>query len=93
MQENYYNDGMTVRADCLAEKLDAVLHNEGYDPDVFAGDLHALLDGCTTPVAVPAVLRNSFVQHADAMIAGDETVDEAAAGMERELSLYLAEQQ
>ena len=93
VQENYYNDGMTVRADCLAEKLDAVLHNEGYDPDVFAGDLHALLDGCTTPVAVPAVLRNSFVQHADAMIAGDETVDEAAAGMERELSLYLAEQQ
>lgn len=93
VQENYYNDGMTVRADCLAEKLDAVLHNEGYDPDVFTGDLHALLDGCTTPVAVPAVLRDSFVQHASALIAGDETVDEAAAGMERELSLYLAEQQ
>ena len=47
VQENYYNDGMTVRADCLAEKLDAVLHNEGYDPAVFyrrparaAGRLH-----------------------------------------------------
>ena len=65
----------------------------GDEAAIFAGDLYALLDGCTTPVAVPAVLRNSFVQHASALIAGDETVDEAAAGMERELSLYLAEQQ
>ena len=42
---------------------------------------------------MPAVLRDSFVQHAKALIAGEESVDEAAAGMERELSLYLAEQQ
>lgn len=93
VQENYYNDGMAVRADCLAEKLGAVLQNESYDPAVFTGDLKALLDGCTTPVAVPAVLRDSFVQHANALIVGEESVDEAAAGMERELSLYLAEQQ
>lgn len=93
VQGNYYSDGITVRADCLAEKLDAVLGSEQYPTDSYVGDLRALLDSCTTPVIVPALLRDSFVEHADAIIQGQENAQEAAAGIRDDLSLYLAERQ
>lgn len=93
VQGNYYSDGITVRADCLTEKLDAVLGSEQYPTDSYVGNLRALLDSCTTPVIVPALLRDSFVEHADAIIQGQENAKEAAAGIRDDLSLYLAERQ
>lgn len=93
VQENYYGDGTTVRADCLGEKLDSVMNNEQYGNSAFHGDIQALLESCTTPVIVPAVLEESFINHADAIIQGQETVDDAVNGMKSDLSLYLAEKQ
>lgn len=92
VQGNYYSDGMTVRSDCLSEKLDSVIHSDMYPADVFHGNLQDLLDSCTTPVVVPALLRDSFVQHADAMIQGQENVEDAVNGIKSDIALYLAEQ-
>ena len=93
VQGNYYSDGMTVRADCLSDKLDSVIHNDMYPADIFQGNLQDLLDSCTTPVVVPALLRDSFVQHADAIIQGQETAEDAVKGIKSDIGLYLAEQQ
>lgn len=93
VQGSYYSDGMTVRADCLSDKVNAAMQNEYVSADTVQGDIQALLNSCTTPVVVPAVLRDSFVQHADAIIQGQENVEEAVKGIQSDLSLYLAEQQ
>lgn len=93
VQETYYGDGMTVRADSLQEKLDSVVNNEQYEKSAFHGDVQSLLESCTTPVLVPAVLEESFIDHVDAVIQGQETVDDAVNGIKSDLSLYLAEQQ
>lgn len=92
VQGAYFSDGMTIRADCLQEKLDTVLQSSQYSAETFKGDLSALLNQCTTPVVVPAVLRDAFVQHADAIIQGTESADDAVKGVLSEVSLYLAEQ-
>ena len=93
VQETYYGDGMTIRADCLQEKLDSVVNNEQYEKSAFHGDVRSLLESCTTPVIVPAVLEESFTDHVDAVIQRQETVDDAVNGIQSDLSLYLAEQQ
>lgn len=92
VQGTYLRDGITVRADCLQEKLDAVLENSQYSAETFKGDLSALMNQCTTPVVVPSVLRDAFVKHADAIIQGTESADDAVKGVTSEVSLYLAEQ-
>lgn len=93
VQDTFYSDGMTVRADCLAAKLDAVVNNEYYPSDSFTGDIKELLNSCTTPVLVPELLRSSFLEHADAVIQGEENAADAANGIKADLDLYLAEQQ
>lgn len=93
VQGNYYSDGMTVRADCLSEKMDDVLNCEQYEADLVKCDIKQLVNSCTTPVLVPAVLRDSFVKHTDAIIQGQETADDAVKGIQSDISLYLAEQQ
>lgn len=92
VQGTYLSDGITVRADCLQEKLDAVVQNDQYPAEIFTGDLSALLDQCTTPVSVPALLRDSFVKHADAIIQGTESAEDAVQGVLSDITLYLAEQ-
>lgn len=92
VQGNYYSDGMTVRSDCLSDKLDSVTQNDMYPADIFQGNLQELLDSCTTPVVVPALLRDSFVQHADAIIQGQENAEDAVNGIKSDIGLYLAEQ-
>lgn len=93
VQGSYYGDGMTVRADCLTQKLDAVLRNDYASADAVKTDLKQLLDSCTTPVLVPALLRDSFLEHTNAIIQGQETSDAAVKGIESDIRLYLAEQQ
>lgn len=92
VQGTYLSDGITVRADCLQEKVDAVLQNGQYSAETFKGDLSALLEQCTTPVSVPALLRDSFVKHADAIIQGTERAEDAVQGVLSDITLYLAEQ-
>ena len=93
VQGTYYSDGMTVRADCLADKVDAMLSQDQYPADIVRSDIHTLLESCTTPVVVPTLLRDSFVKHADAIIQGQESADDAVQGIRSEIGLYLAEQQ
>lgn len=92
VQGTYLSDGITVRADCLQEKLDAVTENDQYSAETFKGDLSDLLNQCTTPVVVPSVLRDAFVKHADAIIQGTESAEDAVQGVTSDVSLYLAEQ-
>lgn len=92
VQGTYLSDGITVRADCLQEKLDAVTENDQYSAETFKGNLSDLLNQCTTPVVVPSVLRDTFVKHADAIIQGTESAEDAMQGVTSDVSLYLAEQ-
>lgn len=92
VQGTYLRDGITVRADCLQEKLDAVTENNQYSAETFKGNLSDLLNQCTTPVVVPSVLRDAFVKHADAVIQGTESAEDAVQGVTSDVSLYLAEQ-
>lgn len=92
VQGTYLSDGITVRADCLQEKLGAVKENDQYSSETFKGELSDLLNQCTTPVVVPSVLRDTFVKHADAIIQGTESAEDAVQGVTSDVSLYLAEQ-
>lgn len=92
VQGTYLSDGITVRADCLQEKLDAVTENDQYSAETFKGNLSDLLNQCITPVVVPSVLRDAFVKHADAIIQGTESAEDAVQGVTSDVSLYLAEQ-
>lgn len=92
VQGTYLGDGITVRADCLQEKLDAVTENDQYSAETFKGNLSDFLNQCTTPVVVPSVLRDAFVKHADAVIQGTESAEDAVQGVTSDVSLYLAEQ-
>lgn len=93
VQGSYYSDGMTVRADCLEQKVQDVLSDEHTSTDAVKSDIRELLDRCSTPVLVPSVLRDSFLQHTEAIIQGQEDAETAVQGIRRDLSLYLAEQQ
>ena len=98
VQSQYCSDGTTVRADCLQEKLDAVKASvanskPGKVNGAYTGDLDAFYAQCTTPVTVPALLKTSFADHAQKLIDGSEDVAAATAGVQADLSLYLAEQQ
>lgn len=67
--------------------------NQFYLSDSFTGDIKELLNSCTNPVLVPELLRSSFLEHADAVIQGEENAADAANGIKADLDLYLAEQQ
>ena len=66
--------------------------NDQYSAETFKGNLSDLLNQCTTPVVVPSVLRDTFVKHADAIIQGTESAEDAMQGVTSDVSLYLAEQ-
>lgn len=93
VQGSYYSDGMTVRADCLEQKVQDVLNDEHTSFDAVKSDIRELLNRCSTPVLVPSVLRDSFLQHTEAIIQGREDAETAVQGIQSDLSLYLAEQQ
>lgn len=97
VQSQYCSDGTTVRADCLQEKLNAVKATvsgakTGKVTGAYVGDLDAFYANCTTPVWIPVMLQQSFINHAQAIIDGSEDVAAAVAGVQSDLALYLAEQ-
>lgn len=89
VQDVYCSDGMPVRSDSLAAAIDRNLA----DAQSFTGDAAALLAGLQTPVTVPQVLETSFKNHLAALLKGSEDAAAAAAGVQSDLALYLAEQQ
>lgn len=89
VQDVYCQDGMPVRAESLAASIERNLGKE----QNFTGDIAALVAGLQTPVTVPQVLETSFKAHLNALLAGREDASAAAAGVQSDLALYLAEQQ
>lgn len=89
VQASWQQDGMPVRADALQSSIEANC------PDPKARqNVQALIDALQTPVTQPDdTVRDALLQNANALIAGDVTLEQARTGVEDALSLYLAEQE
>ena len=87
VQGRSQGDGLPVTETGLEETL---ARNEAV---MERGAFTALLDGLSTPVAVDAALLSSLSTHAGAMVKGEETLDEAADGVQGDLALRFAERQ
>ena len=59
----------------------------------YAGDVRAFLEQAQTPVTRDEAMYEKLLAHAARICDGDETADEAAAALQQELALYLAERQ
>ena len=55
---------------------------------MYKRQIQALLDSAKTPVVVDQALREKLQAHAQAVVDGTETVDEAVAGTKNDLSIY-----
>ncbi len=90
VQDGYYLDGTAVRADSfqkfLERNADAIARGE------LTGDAQTLYNGLKTPVVVDPTVKEKLTAHAEKLCAGEETLDEAVAGVQNDLALYLAEQ-
>jgi len=90
VQDVYCQDGMAVRAESLREKKLNLIAQEKLACQT---DLETLLAGCKTPVTVNRELRDSFLAHTTALVEGSEDLEAAMAGIQKDMSLYLAERQ
>ena len=93
-QNAYSDEGMPV----LQSALDAsvarnALGSQSPMGQAFQGDAAALLAACKTPVILGDTINAAMLTHAEALISGAEDLDAAVKGVERDLALYLAEQQ
>lgn len=90
IQDGYYLDGTAVRTDSFQKFLErnesAVARGE------LTGGAQALYDGLKTPVVIDPTVEAKLAAHAERLCAGNETLDEAVAGVQSDLALYLAEQ-
>lgn len=89
VQASWQQDGMPVRTDALQSSIEANC------PDSEARqNVQTLIDALQTPVTQPdATVRDALLQNANALIAGDVTLEQARTGVEDALNLYLAEQE
>lgn len=89
VQASWQQDGMPVRAEALQSSIEANC------PDSEARqNVQALIDALQTPVTQPDdTVRDALLQNANALIAGDVTLEQARTGVEDALNLYLAEQE
>lgn len=88
-QASWQQDGMPVRADALQSSIEANCP----DPEA-RQNVQALIDALQTPVTQPDdTVRDALLQNANALIAGDVTLEQARTGVEDALKLYLAEQE
>ena len=61
--------------------------------EYFTGDVKAILNSAQTPVVVDSKLRQAILPHAQAVVDGSETVDDAVQATVNDLTFYLAERQ
>lgn len=89
VQASWQQDGMPVRADALQSSIEANCP----DPEA-RQNVQALIDALQTPVTQPDdTVRDALLQNANALIAGDVTLEQSRTGVEDALNLYLAEQE
>lgn len=92
VQSQTLSDGMPVRAESLQAAVDAAAA-DGEWMECFAGDVQGILDSARTPVTVDETVRTVILAHAQDLVAGSETVEQAVAATQEDLALYLAERQ
>lgn len=91
VQKGFYQDGMpvlqseleaSIARNCKPEWLEQ--YNLKTQPETF-------FDGLQTPVVLDTQVQKSVTTHAQALVGGTETLEQAVAAVEKELGLYLAE--
>lgn len=86
----FYQDGLPVTQSgmqIVEERFKSARH---FTPELLE-NFHALLAAAKTPSLPNEALRASLIVHAGAIAAGTETVQQAAAGTQKDLELYFAE--
>ncbi|HJD18433.1 MAG TPA: hypothetical protein IAA01_09240 [Candidatus Fournierella excrementavium] len=80
---------MPVRADALESSINACCKKDETKQNV-----RQIVDALKTPVTMPdETVSDALLKNATALIEGKTTLDQAQAGVEDALKLYLAEQQ
>lgn len=91
VQGSSQNDGMPTTTAGMQQFIDRnaqYLTEKGY-----GGDVDALIAQAQTPVVVDETLAQTIRSHGEKLIDGEESLDQAVAGVGQDLSLYLAERQ
>ena len=89
VQSTWQQDGMPVRADALESSINACCKKDETKQNV-----RQIVDALKTPVTMPdETVSDALLKNATALIEGKTTLDQAQAGVEDALKLYLAEQQ
>lgn len=88
VQSTWQQDGMPVQSAALEKSIEQNCSGEALD------QARALLDSLKTPVTLPDdTVYNALLENARELISGKTTLDQAQAGVENALKLYLAEQE
>lgn len=91
VQNGFYQDGMPI----LQTALDASIARNGSTQRMaernVKTDIKAFFATLQTPVVQDSIVEEKVAAHAEALIAGRETLDAAVAGTQQDLALYLAE--
>lgn len=89
VQSTWQQDGMPVLAGALETSIAACCKDEGARQNA-----QALIDSLKTPVTMPDdTVYDALLKNAKALIEGTTTLEQAQAGVEDALKLYLAEQE
>lgn len=91
VQQGFYQDGMPV----LQAELDASIARNCEPKWLKKSKMEtqpvAFFENLQTPVVIDTQVQQSVADHAQMLVAGTETLEQAVAGVEQELALYLAE--
>lgn len=91
IQGGNQNDGMPTTTGGMQQFIDR--NAQALAEDGYTGDVNALIAQAQTPVVVDQTLAQTVEGHAEKLIDGEETLDQAVEGVSQDLALYLAERQ
>lgn len=88
VQSTWQQDGMPVQAASLQNSI-----QRNCTDDSALSNTQALIDALKTPVTrIDSTVYDTLLENANALIAGETTLEQAQTGVENALALYLAEQ-
>ena len=90
VQGSFQYEGMPVTKAGMQVFLDR--NREAMEENGYTGGFEELLAQLSTPVTVDQDLQDSLIAHTRALLSGEETMDQAVAGVIGDLSLRFAEQ-
>lgn len=89
VQNTFQQDGTPV----LQSALDNSIKKSQSGEKKYGGDINELYKRLKSPVFFEITVEEKMLAHAAALVEGKQTLDEAVAGVENDLSLYLAEKE